>query len=417
VLPLELIWNPDHTRRISQNAPRLYLWMTYSTPAINGAWPMPHLAYKNNIFWDAKTERKLNGKALNNAETGWLPGYVSPSRTSAPAAHRVDFPGGKSVVAQPLAQIKQPALPAGTKLALVIDRSRSMQAHAREVSAALARIKGISPDADIYLTASDFRGEAASMVSLKQSQPDEIFFFGGQNPAELLAQFDRLRGDRTYAGVLVLTDGGAYELGESKLNLPIPAAPVWMVHLGSDIPLGYDDKTLEIIQASGGGVAGSLDEALARLAVDLAGRAEGAEMVDMLDGYQWQVLPTDLAAAAVPASGDGFTSLLARRLILAEMRRQRGTITAISTLDQLHSLAKQYGIVTPYSSMIVLVNERQQTALENLEKQADRFTREVEPLAGTPLVGVPEPEEWLLIGMAGLVLAWYVYRSRTQRTA
>ncbi|MBE0699232.1 MAG: TIGR02921 family PEP-CTERM protein, partial [Anaerolineaceae bacterium] len=420
VQPILVNWNQDHTRRISQTAPRLYIWMTYRTLALDGVWPMPHLAYKNNVFWDAKTTRKLNGKPVSLTKDAWLPDSVPLSAAVEPTVHRADFPGGMSVVAQPLAQANLPSLPADVRLALVIDRSRSMEDHAREVTTAMIRLKELAPDADVYLTASSFRGEEASLVSLKQSHPETIIYFGGQNPAELLAQFNSLRAGRSYDGVLVLTDGGAYELGQSKLDIQVPDAPVWMVHLGSDIPLGYDDKTLELIQASGGGVASSLDQALARLAVDLAGRSGGAQMGDVLDGYAWKVLPTELAAAEPPASGiqgseDGFTTLLARRLVLAEIRRQRGTISEVATLDQIHTLAKQYDMVTPYSSMIVLVNERQVKALENLEKQEDRFTREYEGLTSTPLVGVPEPEEWLLIGMGALVLAWYVYRSRTAR--
>lgn len=414
VPPLEVQWNPDRTRRISQIAPPLYLWMTYRTPAVDGTWPMPRLAYKNNIFWDAKTVRKLNGSAVKTDAVAWVPGSVI-AKAVEPAAHRVDFPGGMSVVAEPVGQGSVQGLPAGVKLALVIDRSRSMEAHAQAVKDAVAQIQQAAPEADVYLTSSPFRGEQAALVSLRQSNAATFVYFGGQNPAELLAQFDSLRGERTYDGILVLSDGGAYELGESKLETPIPDAPVWMIHLGDELPLGYDDQTLELIQASGGGVAGSLDQALARLAADLAGRSAGAEMVDILDGYTWKVLPTGQAAQTAAAREDGFTALLARRLILAEIRRNRGTIADVATLDQLHALAKESGIVTPYSSMIVLVNERQEQALDRLEKQEDRFDREYEPLAGPPLVGVPEPEEWLLIGMGTVLLAWYVYRSRTAR--
>jgi shikimate 5-dehydrogenase len=52
--------------------------------------------------------------------------------------------------------------------------------------------------------------------------------------------------------------------------------------------------------------------------------------------------------------------------------------------------------------MIVLVNERQVEALEIAEQREDRYEREYEGLINTtPLAGVPEPEEWLLIGAGG----------------
>jgi putative PEP-CTERM system integral membrane protein len=415
VLPMQVTWNLDRTRRLSQGTAPLYLWMTYRTLAVDGAWPLPRLAFKNNVFWDARTERLLNGGPLELPGEAWLPESAPVSAPVEPAAHRVDFPGGMSVVVQPAEQVFLPGLPPSARLALVVDRSRSMAGRAAEVDVAIARLKSAAPDTDVYLTASAFRGEGPELVSMRSLEPGTLFYFGGQNPAELLAQFDRLSAGQAYDAVLVLTDGSAYELGESLLDIAIPGAPVWMVHLGGDIPLGYNDTTLEVIQASGGGVAGSLDEALARLA---PGLAAGAAPGDVLDGYTWTVLPSAEAAglapeAALHTTGDGLTALLARRWVLAEMRRQRGTIGELETLDRLHALAEEYGIVTPYSSMIVLVNERQQDALDRLEQKADRFEREVEGLTNTtPLVGVPEPHEWLLMGLAGLFLAWYASRRR-----
>ncbi|MBK9612464.1 hypothetical protein [Candidatus Amarobacter glycogenicus] len=72
--------------------------------------------------------------------------------------------------------------------------------------------------------------------------------------------------------MLVLTDGSGYALGEGDVTVAPSPAPVWLVHLGG-FPLGYDDPTLDAVQASGGGAAASVDEALTRLAIGLSGRA------------------------------------------------------------------------------------------------------------------------------------------------
>ena len=68
-------------------------------------------------------------------------------------------------------------------------------------------------------------------------------------------------------------------------------------------------------------------------------------------------------------------------------------------------------MVTPYSSMIVLVNEAQHRRLDELERQDDRFLREHEDVGETvPNMGVtavPEPEEWLLLGVAAAMLILY----------
>ena len=271
---------------------------------------------------------------------------------------------------------------------------------------------------DVYLTASAYRGEQPSLAAFNEVDGQNIVYFGGQNPGELLAQFEALRGERSYDAVLVLTDSSAYELGPAQAELAVPQAPIWMVHLASGIPLGYDDATLEAIQSSGGGVVGSLDEALQRLAVSLAGKGTGQTGRDMLDGYLWSVLPTvEAETIAKPeAPGSGFDALAARRLILAEMQRQGGELKDLDVLDRLHAIAKTYSLVTPYSSFLVLVNDAQQYRLENAEERADRFEREHEAIGETtppnqlPLTGVPEPEEWLLIITATAVLVWAATR-------
>jgi hypothetical protein len=48
-------------------------------------------------------------------------------------------------------------------------------------------------------------------------------------------------------------------------------------------------------------------------------------------------------------------------------------LSQLSALDRLHEIAKNYKIVTPYSSMIVLVNEQQRQALKQAETESDRF--------------------------------------------
>jgi hypothetical protein len=81
-------------------------------------------------------------------------------------------------------------------------------------------------------------------------------------------------------------------------------------------------------------------------------------------------------------------------------------------------LAQEYAIVTPYSSMIVLVTVEQQRILDHLVQGSDRFEREFEDLTDTtpstpmPLSGVPEPHEWLLIGLAVVMLFWYASQRR-----
>lgn len=422
---LTFTYDEGSNRNLVSDAPRLYLWLSWREVANLNRWDLPRLAYKRNVYWDANTRRSLNGQPLDAPDDDWLPASIPASEPVSPRTHRLDLPGGFTVIAQPAGQAKVPALPQNLRLALVLDRSRSMAAHAAETAAALEGLKAsLSPDAvvDVYLTASQFRGEDPSVIPFAELDVPNIFYFGGQNPAELVAQYEALRGERQYDAILVLTDETAYELGASDVSISVPDAPLWMVHLGESLPLGYDDPTLEAIQASGGGIGGDINAVLDRLAIYLDAKSRNADLYsDLVDGYYWMVLPT-VQAQDIPAPDpmDGFAAIAARRLILAEMQRNKGNITDLETLDYLHSLATEYGIVTPYSSMIVLVDSKQQMLLRTLASLGDRYQREVEilgntaPAAPMPLTGVPEPHEYLLMALVAAMLLYLVYTRRKQ---
>ena len=92
----------------------------------------------------------------------------------------------------------------------------------------------------------------------------------------------------------------------------------------------------------------------------------------------------------------------------------------LDTLDEIHSIAQLYDIITHYSSMLVLVNDRQKEALKKAEEGDDRFDREVETgkqQASSPsdpfaVPAVPEPEEWALIIIVMMLLSYTLWRRR-----
>ncbi|MEW5957395.1 MAG: TIGR02921 family PEP-CTERM protein, partial [Chloroflexota bacterium] len=426
VEPLNMRRDESGRHSTLEAGPPLHLWLTYRALAGGGAWPLPQLAEKRNVYWDAASTRLVNGQPMPADDETWLPASIPATSPREAVAHRVNFPGGTSVLLEPVVAADLPQPPANLVLAVVLDRSRSMAGHVAAVKAALGRLSelaGTGATVDVYLTSSKFRGEEPARVTLAELDVDHILYYGGQNAAELLAQFDALQQGENYDAVLVLTDDSGYEVGSDEVDVPVPVAPVWLVHLAGDLPLGYDDDTLAAIQSSGGGVAGSVEEALTRLAVRLeAGSDEAAP--DVIDGYVWTNEPTQAVKsgpqAVVHPPTDDFAAFAARRLILAEMQRRRGQLDRLETLDELHAIAVEHGVVTPYSSMIVLVNSEQQRLLNKLEADKDRFQREYEEVGETQeadpfaVTGVPEPEEWLLIGLASGMLGWYIYSLRRQ---
>jgi putative PEP-CTERM system integral membrane protein len=420
VEPQRRHWDRDSNQSVVEEGPSLHMWLTYRVLAHRDAWPLPQMAEKRSVYWDDASDRLINGESMAAGEETWLPSSVSATSPVKPVDHRVDFAGGESVIAYPVSDADLPEPPSDLHLAVVLDRSRSMAERKSELRAALSHLvdRAGSDAVDMYLTASEYHGEGPTLTSLPLLDVSAIRYAGGQNAAQLLAQFGRLRADQDYDAVFVLTDGTGYELGDGGFEVREPDAPMWMVHLGDELPLGYDDATLEAIQASGGGVVGSVGDALTRLAVSLEG-----ESYDVVDGYVWSTVPTEKAEARTAVDDDAdrrgpFAPLAARRLILAEMQRNRGEIDQLDTLDYLHEIAVEHSVVTPYSSMIVLVEERQEELLDELEARGDRFQREYEEMGETQgksalsVTGVPEPEEWLLLGLAVAMLLGYAYRRR-----
>jgi len=379
--------------------------------------------------------RRVNGQPMPAASEAWLPASVPASTPSNAAARRVDFANGQTVLALPLAAYQLPnARPAD--IAVVLDRSYSMAQHAAALKAALAEIAQVNLRADVYLTAPAIRGETPTLTTLDVLQPklDQMLYFGGQDSAELLTQFASVRAlqstGKDYDAVLVLTDDSGYELNNDVREVGTFDMPIWMVHLDNALPLGYTDKMLESIQASGGGVVTQVADAFMRIAVQQQPNAIADAIADISGDYARLTLPTstvtDVLASsmAMPVSvqtvvpGDPFAAFAARRLVLADMQRNRSLLGQTETLDALHKIATEQSIVTPYSSMIVLVNEEQRRQLDELEKKGDRFAREKEAVGetnngGQPIVtGVPEPHEWLLMGLAGAMLAGYAWRRK-----
>jgi putative PEP-CTERM system integral membrane protein len=410
----------------------LYMWMTYRVLQQNGQWPLPHLAEVRNVYWDEDTQRSIAGEPFSGED--WMPAAIPASSPVTASQHRFTFVNGETILALPYAAAESPTLPDDVRLALVLDRSRSMLRHAADVQSTLTRLEELEAGGaavDVYLTSSIYRGEPASVSDLQSVLQEEIFYFGGQNASELLSQYHELSQGKSYDAVLVLTDGSGYELGASAVPNAVPDAPLWLVHINSDFPLGYDDDTLEAIQASGGGVAGSLDEAFTRIVASMgagdnvlagAGIPLDSSYVDIVDGYAWVSLPAGSAGllSFASTSSDDFAPFAARRVILAEMQRSSGKLEDMAVLDNLHAIAVEHHVVTPYSSMIVLVNAQQRRNLELLEGQADRFDREFEGSGDTvpqafSVTGVPEPEEWLLMALAAGLLAWYYRKSLKQK--
>ncbi|HEY9622413.1 MAG TPA: TIGR02921 family PEP-CTERM protein [Crinalium sp.] len=405
VFPIPAQLDPQHPGT-------LHLWLTYKTMQQESGWPLPQLTEKRNIFWTNNTIRQRGEKTIHLSEEEWLE-PVLPRHRQKPSLHQIDLPSGDRIIARPLTD-KDYRLPQAKRFAVVIDSSRSMSAHARELNDTVRWLtkQANQTDVDIYLTASE-GGKPRRIDDLRQLKPDKITFYGSLQISQLLWQFAQLRGDTSYDAVLLLTDEGSYELSKDETERPAIASPLWAIHLGGKLPPAYDDATLEVIQRSRGGVSADLPEVMRRMATEAS---LGNSAASVVDGYAWLVEPADAQSTGTPANSESNMAPLAARQLLLKLSRDRD-MTQLASLDEVHAIAKQTAIVTPYSSMLVLVNDQQRELLRLAEANRDRFNREVEngqdtlTQPGNPLnVSVPEPGDVFGLGVVAIAFLFVAKR-------
>ena len=402
--------------------PKMHLWLSYQVMQQEQGWALPKLAQKRNIFWTWRTKRVRNGKTKWLFADTWLEDFAGEPNNSDKKAHQLNLQNGYTVAVKPLNE-RNYSLPKNKKYALIVDTSYSMKNQRQEVIKSIdwwrENIGSLSNNnVDLYITDVDPE-KAKRLEDVNSLNINKLTFFGSLQTNEMLKQFQTLRGNEDYDAILLLTDEGSYELAQDKQQLPQIKAPLWMVHLGGKLPRAYDDATLQTIQNSSGGVAQDISTVIKRLATE---EANGASVVD---GYSWTVKKSDSDTISA-VSNTGFEPIAARQLVYSLAQKGKNQLS-LAELDEIHQIAKNNGIVTPYSSMIVLVNDEQRQQLKAAEARDDRFDREVEtgveqlntpfnPFETAEVSGVPEPDLWLLLAIVTLALAIVFQRQKALKS-
>jgi putative PEP-CTERM system integral membrane protein len=408
---------------------KMHLWMTYKVLQQEAGWALPELSEQRNIFWTNQTKRTLNGEAVK-AKT-WLPNAPDAGQFQ-PVAHQMSLTWSgqgsnqenvqtnapknaasqAQIIAKPFAASDY-KLPQGKHFAVVVDGSYSMNAHEAQLKETLQWLQSqvlTQNTADFYMTTAA-PAQPQRQDSLKQFSLPEASFYSTIAPSDMLQQFLDLRGDTQYDAVLMLTDAGSYELTADRPQALAMPAPLWLVHLGGLQPT-YDDATLAAIQNSGGGVATQAQEVMQRIGTQPS-LGPNTTNLNVIDGYAWYLTKSPLPDAKTDPN---FTQLAARQWVTHLSQYVKPS--QLQELDTIHAITKKAGIVSPYSSMLVLVNDDQRQALRQAEQSQDRFNREVEdqqlpqPSELTAVSATPEPAEWMLLLAAVILLGW---RYRQQR--
>ena len=397
------------TNGIKFETSQMHLWLSYQVMRQEKGWALPKLAEKRNIFWTWRTKRIRDGNTKWFFADAWLEDFAPAQIDIEKEAYQVNLQDGYTVTAT--LSDRDYSLPQDRKYALILDTSYSMASQRDEVIKTIDWLRENLSDNDVDLYLSDASPERAKRFENLNDLQIERSTFGSLQTEDLLQQFQSLREGKDYDAVLVLTDQGSYELSDDKPQVPEINSPLWMVHLGGKLPRAYNDAILQVINNSNGGVAQNVSTIIERLATEEANNSL------VVDGYSWKVTKSDSEITS-----NNLEAIAARQLV-ANLAQKTENKLSIEELDAIHQLAKNYDIVTPYSSMIVLVNDRQREQLKAAESKSDRFDREVEtgveqlntpfnPFENAQVSGVPEPNIWILLGIVILALVLIFQRQK-----
>ncbi|MCG9883969.1 MAG: TIGR02921 family PEP-CTERM protein [Cyanobacteria bacterium] len=460
-------WETD----LPERPTAMHLWLTLEVPRQGDRYPLPKLLERRNIYWTSRTERRhgelktLTDPAVEVPERDyradwlknpWLPTAIaaqSPQdQTQDPAQDQVknnrdqaiqDYGAiaGYRVTAEPLPRDRIP-LPTAPRLAVILDTSYSMARQRPALKRLWQWFEGQgyldqrldNGDVDLFLPGDALSNRAPQWLSaVERFDLDRYGFFGTLPPQRALGQYQRHRADRApavpYDAVVFVTDRGSYELAGDRQDAVPFQQPLWLLHLGGQLSEAYDDATLGSIQASGGGVATDIETLLAQVALRRSLAASGSAQAELpftwADGYRWRFTAIAPSPSSAPLQGDPQRDRLESRDRLAAAPAARQLILALAgrtanpspeTLDRIHRIATTFGIVTPYSSAIVLVNDEQRAALDRAEASRDRFNRTVvtgkeDEETNPNTASVPEGSP--LYGLPIVLLLLWLMRSRS----
>jgi putative PEP-CTERM system integral membrane protein len=401
----------------SEPARKMHLWLTYKVMKQDQGWALPQLAEQRNIFWTGQTKRIRNGKTKWSFANVWLEDYLASDNNNSDRVceaslkdlaypkgncqeHQINLSNGYTVAAKPLDN-QSYVLPQNQTYALILDTSYSMGNHLAELENNLQWWQANLPDNDVDLYLIDSQDRSRYLAEMQDLDLKQLVFYGSISNPEMLNKFNQLREKKNYDGILLITDEGSYELTEDKQTIPKLNAPLWLIHLGGKLPRAYDDATLQALQNSQGGIAKDLATVMPKIGTETA---TGATVVD---GYSWSFSLEPNATSTTK----GLEPIAARQLVSYLSKKNQNSLS-VTELDQVHQLAKTNALVTPYSSMIVLVNDEQRELLKKAEARSDRFEREVEigveqlnqPFNPLEVSGVPEPDFWILLIIVAIAL-------------
>lgn len=226
-------------------------------------------------------------------------------------------------------------------------------------------------------------------ITLTASNYPELFgaetvYFGSSDFAKVIDSLNL-----EYDLIFLWTNADEADINQLQPNL---SSPLYIIH--SDTIFPYGSKLMAELWRTNGDVFVSWNDAKEQAAIalnsNLANQSNrqllahdvffklelqatniepSSQLQDLLDESELsQLRSLDLNTD----SNDPLSYLMAQRYIQDQYRQKQTQIVDYLYLDKIHQLSEQAGVVSPYSSYIALVNQRQ---LDDLERFSDQFDR------------------------------------------
>ncbi|MBK8202562.1 MAG: TIGR02921 family PEP-CTERM protein [Bdellovibrionales bacterium] len=361
------------------------------------AWELPVLTEKRNLYWDSDTKFVLNGLETKKG-TEWLPREVQAKQSSSPL--QLTFAMNNQTVE--MRPYDKDSIPTGCSLAVIVDTSLSMRTRIPEILKAKESIdKSCEGQGIEYFTWKN--GPNKIEGDFKKAMEEQVFW-GVFDSGDLAKSF--IPKENNKKAVVVITDRTFFRENEKVSDYSALDKPTWFLLVDHQYARSVNDSLLKRLYETGGGIETDWESILTSYTRNEF-KVSHKDVVDIDARYVWKISKAKksnkVAEIAEP--------LPAHKLILHAV--ERGSTKDEKELDQLQKIAVRSNIISPYSSMIVLVDDAQRKMLEDAAKEKDRFNRQVEtgkeilssPKAPFEATAVPEPEEWaLIIAVFGFLL-------------
>lgn len=416
----------------------LFMQLAYDIPLKNDRqWLLPKLLEKRNVYWDNSTRLMVNGKIHQRPEEKskdlWLPISI-PAQSATPILNTIRKMAlnDKQILQvniQPRKKwnqrniISKQLINSEQNIAVLIDTSFSMARIKHSLQSTLEQLEAVQEKTQIKIDFFAIDDQVKQINRIQEWIENDQVLFGHNTTVSQIRQWQQFVNHRKqYNAAILLTDQGNYEVKDKQNIMINKNTPLWILHLGNEPAYAYADTLLDYIYQSGGGIGHDLNDVLARIIWKHQRNSKQLSQISQNYIWHYKILDkTDTFSSKQPA----LSAIIAHQWISADFNRHSDYQNAsqIKLLDGLHLLAKNNSLVSPFSSMIVLVNKRQQEVLKKLSKDDDRFKRDIDSgkksiVQGNDLFSVssvPEPEEWALIIVVIVILSAVVLNKRQEK--